>query len=98
MPQFASSHPETPIRPSCRQAFHHPHTSVGSAGHWVKTAGILSPLLIGEMIKDPEQQWRWIRISAVATAVLSQALWTNKIHKEREERSGREERPRQWQR
>jgi hypothetical protein len=67
---------------------------MGAAGHWVKTAGILAPLLIGEFVKDPEQRWRWIRISAVVTALGSEAMWTNKIHKERQERaarSGREE-------
>ena len=95
MPLSASPHLDTLIPPSGRQAFHNPHTSVGSAGHWIKTVGILSPLLIGEMIKDPEQRWRWIRISAVATALLSQALWTNRIYKEREERA---ERPRKWER
>ena len=98
MPPPVSPHLETLIAQSGRQAFHNPHTSVGSAGHWIKTVGILSPLLIGEMIKDPEQRWRWIRISAVATALLSQALWTNRIHKEREERAGRPSRPGQWER
>jgi hypothetical protein len=87
MPPTSSLHAEPLSLQYNRQAFHHPRTSVGAAGHWVKTVGILSPLVIGEMIKDPEQRWRWIRISAVATALLSEALWTNRIHKEREERT-----------
>lgn len=75
-----------------RQPFHHPRTSLGAAGHWVKTLGILSPLLIGEIVKDPEQKWRWIRIASVGTALLSEAMWTHRIHKERQEREGLRER------
>jgi hypothetical protein len=93
-----SAHLESFTPQSGRQAFHNPHTSVGSAGHWIKTVGILSPLLIGEMIKDPEQRWRWIRIASVTTALLSQALWTNRIQKEREERAGGPSRLEQWER
>ncbi len=70
---------------SDRQAFHRPHTSLGAAGHWVKTAGILAPLIIGEFVKDAEKRWRWIRISSIATALVSEAMWTNKIHKERQQ-------------
>ena len=73
-----------------RQAFHRPHTSIGATGHWVKTAGILAPLIIGEFVKDADQRWRWIRISSVATALVSEALWTNKIRKERQDRVARD--------
>jgi hypothetical protein len=27
-----------------------------------KTAGILAPLVISEVVKDNEQRWRWIRL------------------------------------
>jgi hypothetical protein len=91
MPPTSPLHTEPLNLQYSRQAFHQPRTSVGAAGHWVKTAGILSPLLIHEMIKDPEQRWRWIRIGSVATAVLSEILWTNRIHKEREGRAARQE-------
>ena len=74
----------TPYRP--RQAFHRPRTSLGAAGHWVREAGILAPLVIGEFVKDPEKRWRYIRMAAVATALVSEALWTSKIHRERQER------------
>ena len=37
-----------------RQAFHHPRTTMSATGHWLKTLGILSPLVIGEFVKDPE--------------------------------------------
>ena len=72
-----------------RQAFHNPHTAYG-AGHWIKTAGILAPLVIGEFVKDPDQRWRFIRIAAVATALLSEGMYTHKIRKEREEARERE--------
>jgi hypothetical protein len=62
---------------------------MGATGHWLKTAGILAPLLIGEFVKDPEQRWRWIRIAAVVTALGSEAMWTSKVHKERQQRAVR---------
>ena len=68
-----------------RQSFHRPHTSLGVAGHWLRTGGILAPLAIGEFVPDPEQKMRYIRFAAIATAVLSEAMWTNKIRKERDE-------------
>lgn len=80
----------TPYRP--RQAFHHPHTSLGAAGHWVREAGILAPLVIGEFVKDADKRWRYIRMASVATALLSEALWTSRIHRERQEREAERER------
>ena len=73
-----------------RQAYHKPHSSLGATGHWIKTAGILAPLVIGEFVKDAEQRWRYIRIASVATALISEGLWTNKIHHERKEAQERE--------
>jgi hypothetical protein len=72
--------------PYSRQPMHAPHTSISAAGHWLKTAGILTPLLIGEFVKDPEQRWRFTRIAVIATAALAQGLYVHRIHKEREER------------
>jgi hypothetical protein len=63
---------------------------MGATGHWVKTAGILAPLVIGEFVKDPDQRWRYIRMASVATALLSEALWTTKIRKERDHARERE--------
>jgi hypothetical protein len=48
-------------------------------------AGILSPLIIGELVKNPDKRWRWIRISAVATALVSEGLYTQRIRQRREE-------------
>jgi hypothetical protein len=65
---------------------------MGAAGHWIKTAGILAPLIIGEVVKDSEKRWRWIRIASVATALFSEALWTARVQREREGRYERRER------
>jgi hypothetical protein len=63
---------------------------MGAAGHWIKTAGILAPLVIGEFVKDPEKRWRYVRLASVATALVSEAMWTNRIRKERERCEERE--------
>ena len=67
------------------------HNSIGagSAGHWIKMAGILSPLIIGELVKDSEKRWRWIRIASVSTALLSEGLYAHRIQREREMRAPR---------
>jgi hypothetical protein len=82
---------QTPHTHSQRCAFHKPHTSLGATGHWVRTAGILAPLVIGEFIKDPEQKWRAVRIASVATALVSEGMWTHKIRNERKERVAEQE-------
>jgi hypothetical protein len=65
---------------------------MGAAGHWVREAGILAPLVIGEFVKDADQRFRYIRMASVATALLSEALWTSRIHHERQEREAERER------
>jgi hypothetical protein len=76
-----------------RQAFHHPRTSLGSAGHWFNLAGLIAPLVIGELIKDPDARWRAIRISALVTAAVSGTFWRSQIKRRREaERDGEEHR------
>jgi hypothetical protein len=76
-------------RPHNRQPFHKPYTTLGAAGHWIKTLGILAPLVISEVIKDPDRKWRAIRISAVASALLSEAMWTNRIRRQADEQRQR---------
>jgi hypothetical protein len=92
MPQTSTLHAPHGPAPFEGQAFHRPRTSLGAAGHWVKTAGILAPLVIHEVIADPDKKWRAIRISALATALLSEALWTRKITRERQDQQERIER------
>jgi hypothetical protein len=88
--QPRASQPENaqyPDTPYSRQSFHRPQTSIGggSAGHWIKMAGILSPLIIGEIVKDADKRWRWIRISAVATALVSEGFYAHHVRQRREE-------------
>jgi hypothetical protein len=65
---------------------------MGAAGHWLKTAGILIPLVIGEFVKDNEKRWHYIRLASVSTALVSEAMWASKIQRERNQ--CREERER----
>lgn len=88
MPHTSEPHLKETRTP--RQAYYQPHTSLGAMGHWVRTAGILTPLIIPEFIKDPQRQWRWIRIASVATALISEGMWTARIRKEREAAHARE--------
>ena len=68
-----------------RRRVHHKHPEVaGEVGHWVRTAGLLAPLLIGEFVKDPERKWRFVRITSIAAAVLSEGLHSHKTYRERE--------------
>jgi hypothetical protein len=56
----------------------------GEIGQWVRRAGILAPLIIGEFVKDPDRKWRFIRVTSVAAAILSEGLHSHKAHRERE--------------
>lgn len=75
-----------------RRPVYHPNTALGVIGHVVKTAGILAPLIIGEIVKDGDKRWRYIRIASVATALLSEGLYTQRVQQERKERDTRRER------
>ena len=50
-------------------------------------AGILSPLIIGELVKDADKRWRWIRIASVSTALLSEGMYAHRVQRERAERA-----------
>jgi hypothetical protein len=80
MPQSAQ-HEE--FRQSRRESFSNARVSMG-AGHWLRTAGILAPLVIGEIVKDPDKRWRLIRLSAVVIAGISEVTWANRIRRERD--------------
>jgi hypothetical protein len=87
---FAYQNRAYPDGGATRQPFHHPKTSLGIAGHWVHLAGVLSPLVIGEVVKDPDKRWRAIRLASVGTALLTEALWTHRLMKKKEEREEHE--------
>lgn len=78
-----------PAQPPQRtQSFHHAQVSL--AAHWIKETGILAPLVISEFMEDFKQQRRWIRMASVATALLSQAEFSYRVHQQREEARERE--------
>jgi hypothetical protein len=84
-----------PTRASHDDSRHLPqpsHTPPSEVGHWVRTAGILSPLIIGEIVKDPEKKWRFIRITSVAVALISEGLHAHRIQRERREREAERQR------
>jgi hypothetical protein len=80
-PAYEAQYQQLPD-PQCLQGAHS-HIRAGSTGHWIKMAGILSPLIIGELAKDSEKQWRGIRIASVSTALLSEGLYAHRIQRER---------------
>jgi hypothetical protein len=91
MPRTSPPRATTGHAQSDRKRSHEPHTYPGGAGHWVRTVGALAPLVIGELVKDPQQKWRFIRITSVLLAIASEASYAHRIHKERQERNAREE-------
>jgi hypothetical protein len=46
--------------------------------------GILAPPVIGEFVKDADKRWRYIRIASVATALVSEGLYTNRFRRKRD--------------
>jgi hypothetical protein len=69
--------------PFNRQQFYHPRTSLGAAGHWIHLAAVAAPLIIGEVIKDPDKRWRALRLASVGAALASEAVWTHRLSKDR---------------
>ena len=61
---------------AARRAIHQPHTSMGAAGHWIHLLSVAAPLVIAEVIKDPDKKWRALRLASVGGALLSEAVWT----------------------
>jgi hypothetical protein len=45
------------------------HKSRVFVGSLIHVRGAIAPLIIGEVVMDPEKRWRFIRISAAVTAV-----------------------------
>jgi hypothetical protein len=66
-----------------RRAFHHPKTSLGAAGHWIHLLSVAAPLIIPEVIEDPDKRWRAMRLASVGAALASEAVWTHKLSQDR---------------
>ncbi len=62
-----------------RKPFHHPHTSLGASGHWIHLLSIAAPLVIGEVVKDPEPRWRALLLPSGGAAIASEAVWTYRL-------------------
>jgi hypothetical protein len=61
-----------------RTSFHRSHTHLLTA---------LTPLVIGELVHDPDKRWRWIRIGSMVIALIGEVeqSWRERIRREREE-------------
>jgi len=83
-------HRQQAQHPNWQEKEHHRRTHrragavEGEIGHWVRTAGILAPLIITEFVKDPDQKFRFIRVTSVAAAILSEGLHAHKAYGDRE--------------
>jgi hypothetical protein len=87
-------HQYTPDPYAEKKAYRHASASLGFAGvagHMLRTGGILAPLIIGEFVKDPDKKWKAIRLSAVAAAVISEALYAYHYGKDRQASEARHE-------
>ena len=62
----------------------HRYHGPSASGHWLRTLGVLAPLVIGEIVKDPDKRWRFTRITSVTLAFISEGLYAHKVHQERE--------------
>src|ERR1017187_7898232 len=85
---YDASYPDMPDR----QCFQRADTSVGAAGgyplgHLMRLGGTLAPLVIGELVKDPDKRWRWIRLCSLLLAGVSEIAWAQREHQRREERN-----------
>jgi hypothetical protein len=85
---YVENYPDIPAR----QGFEHAQTCVGvigseyPLGHVVRLGGMLAPLVIGEIVKDPDKKWRWIRIISLLSAGVSELLWAQRERERRESR------------
>ena len=75
--------------PAPRQPYRAPSSEVG---HSVCAAGILSPLVIGELAKDSGKKRRFTRVTFVAIALHSEELHIHRLQRERLERGAHRER------
>ena len=84
-------HPRTQYPDGNRQAFYRSRTSLGAkhhrsngaAGHLLHILSVAAPLVIAEVIKDPDKRWRAMRGVAVGTALLSEGIWTLRLSQDR---------------
>ena len=73
-----------------RQPFHNARTSHCASGRRIRLLSALAPLIIGELVRDPDKRWKFIRIASVAMAVASEATWASRVKRERLEERERD--------
>jgi hypothetical protein len=56
------------------------------AAHLVQLVGILTPVGVSYFTKDPEKQWRAVRLASLITAVLTGGIWEAHHHKRKYEK------------
>jgi hypothetical protein len=81
-----SSPPEMHSGGYADRVAHHAHHSGGGYAHWIRTGSALAPLIIGECVKDPEKRWRYIRITSVAMAFISEGVHAHRVEQQRKDR------------
>lgn len=68
---------------AARRSFHRPNTSLGAPGHLLHVAMVAAPLIITNMIEDPQKKWKALAMVPVIGGLASELLWTVKISQER---------------
>ncbi len=80
---------------AARRSFHRPSTSLGAPGHLLHVAMVAAPLVITNMIEDPQKKWKALAMVPVIGGLASELLWTVKLaeqrHKDQEAREALEE-------
>jgi hypothetical protein len=68
---------------AARRSFHRPNTSLGAPGHLLHVAMVAAPLVITNMIEDPQKKWRALAMVPVIGGLASELLWTLRIEQDR---------------
>lgn len=80
---------------AARRSFQRPNTSFGAPGHLLHVAMVAAPIIITNMIEDPQKKWKALAMVPVIGGLASELMWTLKIeqerHKDKEAREALEE-------
>ncbi|HEX4231143.1 MAG TPA: hypothetical protein VHZ07_20870 [Bryobacteraceae bacterium] len=67
------------------EAQHRRTDATFKVAHLVQLAGILTPVAVSHFIKEPENQWRAVRLASIITAVLTGGIWEAHNYKRKHE-------------
>jgi len=80
---------------AARRSFQRPHTSLGAPGHLLHVAMVAAPLIITNLIEDPQKKWKALALVPVIGGLASELMWTARIaqqkHNEKEARAALED-------